>query len=118
LAEAKSTEKFNLASLEHLTRMEEERKKLPTTKKVIHGPMIRFVSKDGANVVTWTDTNTFPDYINGKAPPCMRFCGNCGNVLDPRKAVCVVTGLPAKYLDPTTSTPFATIQAFKNIKEK
>ncbi|KAJ0550614.1 putative Vps72/YL1 family protein [Helianthus annuus] len=36
----------------------------------------------------------------------------------PEKSVCVVTGLPAKYLDPKTGLPYATKEAFKIIREK
>ena len=31
---------------------------------------------------------------------------------------CVVTGLPAKYRDPVTGLPYATIEAFKIIRKK
>ncbi|KAK1274769.1 hypothetical protein QJS04_geneDACA011721 [Acorus gramineus] len=36
----------------------------------------------------------------------------------PEKAMCVVTGLPAKYRDPKTGLPYATKEAFKIIREK
>ncbi|XP_039852409.1 SWR1 complex subunit 2 isoform X3 [Panicum virgatum] len=37
---------------------------------------------------------------------------------DPEKSVCVVTGLPAKYRDPKTGLPYATMEAFKIIRER
>ena len=36
----------------------------------------------------------------------------------PKKAVCVITGQPAKYRDPKTGQPYATIEAFRKIREK
>ncbi|MCL7040392.1 hypothetical protein MKW94_010050, partial [Papaver nudicaule] len=36
----------------------------------------------------------------------------------PQKAVCVVTGFPAKYRDPKTGLPYATKEAFKIIRER
>ena len=36
----------------------------------------------------------------------------------PRKRCCPVTGLPAKYMDPLTGTPYATSQAFRIIRNK
>ena len=35
----------------------------------------------------------------------------------PVKQFCPVTRLPAKYFDPITHTPYATLQAFKIIRE-
>lgn len=37
---------------------------------------------------------------------------------DPSKTVCAVTGLPAKYIDPLTQSPYATVEAFKIIRER
>ncbi len=70
LEEAKITEEINKASLEYLTRMEEEKKKVTTTKVTLKGPLIRFYSKGGVTTITFTDVDAFPDYINAKAPPC------------------------------------------------
>ena len=36
----------------------------------------------------------------------------------PRTRYCPVTGQPAKYRDPATGTPYATIEAFEQIREK
>ncbi len=38
--------------------------------------------------------------------------------LDPEKPKCVITGLPAKYKDPKTGFYYATLAAFKIIREK
>ena len=37
---------------------------------------------------------------------------------DPEPTKCVITGLPAKYKDPLTGQPYATIQAFKEIRKQ
>lgn len=37
---------------------------------------------------------------------------------DTEKAVCAVTGLPAKYRDPKTGLPYATKEAFKIIRQE
>ncbi|XP_048490351.1 SWR1 complex subunit 2 isoform X2 [Beta vulgaris subsp. vulgaris] len=37
---------------------------------------------------------------------------------DPQKAVCAITGLPAKYRDPKTGLPYATKEAFQMIRER
>lgn len=34
----------------------------------------------------------------------------------PQKAVCVITGLPAKYRDPLTGLPYATLEAFRQLR--
>ncbi|KAH9671053.1 SWR1 complex subunit 2 [Citrus sinensis] len=38
--------------------------------------------------------------------------------INPERAVCAVTGLPAKYRDPKTGLPYATKEAFKIIRER
>ena len=59
------------------------------------------------NFLIFTDTNSFPEaYFNSSKPA------------KPRKHFCPVTGLPAKYIDPLTHTPYATPQAFKIIRSR
>ena len=55
--------------------------------------------------ITFTDERNFKEYFPNKKhrPPVKQFCP--------------VTRLPAKYFDPITNTPYATIQAFKIIRE-
>lgn len=55
--------------------------------------------------ITFTDDRTFKDYFpQKKLKPTI-------------KQYCPVTKLPAKYYDPITNTPYATIQAFRFIRE-
>lgn len=58
------------------------------------------------NFIEFTDTKNFPrEYFpNSK----LKY---------PEKATCVVTGRPAKYKDPVTGLPYATIEAFKYIRQ-
>mmetsp|Transcript_16801 Transcript_16801/g.23376 ORF Transcript_16801/g.23376 Transcript_16801/m.23376 type:complete len:373 (-) Transcript_16801:69-1187(-) len=105
LEETKITEEINKASLEILLAIEEERKKLPQLKTIIQGPIITFHSKDGQSTLTFSD-NKIPDIIKQKPQEY------------PPKLTCVITGLPAKYVDPKTGLPYATIPAFKQLRQQ
>ena len=58
------------------------------------------------NFIEFTDTKNFPKQYF----PNMK-------VKYPEKPTCVVTGRPAKYKDPATGLPYATIEAFKYIRQ-
>ncbi|KAL3869240.1 hypothetical protein ACJMK2_041947 [Sinanodonta woodiana] len=142
LEEAKITEEMNLKSVENFYKMELEKKKARVQKSAYRGSMIRYhsttmpliedittemeinVEGDGeqskkeepANskentdkcsrtFIIFTDERTFKDYFPKK------------KIKPPNKQYCPVTRLPAKYFDPVTNTPYATIQAFKLIRE-
>ena len=130
----------NLASLEAFTRLEEEKKRVKDKKQIVQGPVIRFhsvtmpliteaaelTSTDASSVrpptpplqagepstysrnfLVFTDTRNFPaGYFPNKKPP------------KPRKLTCPITGLPAKYIDPVTESPYSTPQAFKIIRNR
>jgi len=49
------------------------------------------------------------DYIRRLAPPPRNSEYSAANK-------CVITGLPAKYKDPVTGAPYATVKAFKEIR--
>ncbi|GAQ86495.1 DNA-binding protein [Klebsormidium nitens] len=107
LAEAAQTEIANLQSLEiMLAREEEIKRKAIIHKEAFAGPQIRYHSKDGHTVLEFTRMDAFPDVINAKAAPY------------PLRSVCAVTGLPAKYKDPLTGLPYATLEAFKTLRER
>lgn len=58
------------------------------------------------NFLEFTDAKNFPkDYFPTE------------KLKYPGRAVCTVTGLPAKYKDPLTGLPYATIDAFKYIRQ-
>lgn len=59
------------------------------------------------NFLIFTDTKNFPSEFFPSSKPQR-----------PRKRFCPFTGLPAKYIDPLTGTPYATSQAFKIIRNR
>ena len=59
------------------------------------------------NFLVFTDTASYPSaYFPTERPQ------------KPKRLLCHVTGLPAKYTDPITGTPYATPQAFKIIRTR
>ena len=60
------------------------------------------------NFLIFTDTNSYPSAYFHTSKLRKR----------PRKQFCPITGLPAKYIDPLTGTPYATPQAFKIIRNR
>jgi len=106
LEEAKETETQNKISLEIMLKVEEEKKNSIRIARIpSKGPQTIFYSKDGKNLVTFTEVNSLPDFINAKVPPY------------PKSPMCEITGLQAKYLDPKTARHYATAAAFKVIRE-
>jgi vacuolar protein sorting-associated protein 72 len=55
--------------------------------------------------ITFTDDSTYNEIF----PPSRRRI--------PQRHLCPITRLPAKYWDPITNTPYATLQAFRLIRE-
>lgn len=133
LAEAKITEKINLASLDAYQKLESEKKKKTQTKLTIKGPVVRYhsvvmplienddemtseetanpptVKKQSRNFIIFSDEQTlhsvFPNSQQKQKPP------------DVSKKLCAVTGQPAKYFDPITQKPYANLYAFKVLRE-
>jgi len=106
LEESKITAEYNIASLEYLLRIEDEKKKAPAARSLFQGPMIQYHSKGGINTITFTEVAEVPEYINSKALPY------------PIPEICEITGNPAKYLDPKTGKPYSTKEAFKTLRER
>nr|XP_028961247.1 SWR1 complex subunit 2 isoform X2 [Malus domestica] len=91
LLEAAQTEIMNLRNLERVLAREEEVKKRAIVHKAVYtGPQIL----------------SFQSEISTAPVPY------------PEKAVCAVTGLPAKYRDPKTGLPYATKEAFNIIRQR
>lgn len=100
----------------------------------IIGPKIVYRSTQKEETVTFTDVDELPPFLNCKPIPCMLFflfppydlliCFCDIDLMrecmcsDPNRNVCEITGLPAKYLDPKTKIPFATLEAFKHIRNR
>ncbi|KAK7099051.1 vacuolar protein sorting-associated protein 72 homolog isoform X2 [Littorina saxatilis] len=143
LVEAKLTEQINLKSLENYQKLELERKRTRVQKQVYRGPIIRYhsvtmpvlnedlcldpeisVDEDGdaqleaaqqpapassdvcsRTFITFTDHNVYNAiFPQTKCKP-------------PQRQACPVTRLPAKYIDPITQTPYASLQAFRFIRD-
>lgn len=111
LEEAKETEYWNLLDLERLLTLEAEMKKKPSTdKKKYEGPSIVHRSSiklnEGVTVVELARGAETPMPLRQDAPT-------------PQKPnVCVITGQPAKYKDPLTGMPYATLEAFKEVRKR
>lgn len=107
LLEAAQTEIMNLRNLERVLAREEEVKKRAIVHKAVYtGPQIRYLSKDGYSHLEFSKGVSFQSELPNTSVPY------------PEKAVCAVTGLPAKYCDPKTGLPYATKEAFKIIRER
>lgn len=107
LLEAAQTEIMNLRNLERVLAREEEVKKRAIVHKAVYsGPQIRFFSKDGSSYLEFSKGLSFLSEISTTPVPY------------PEKAVCAVTGLPARYRDPKTGLSYATKEAFKIIRER
>ncbi|CAH9134973.1 unnamed protein product [Cuscuta epithymum] len=107
LLEAAQTEIMNLRNLEKVLAREEEVKKRAIVHKAVYsGPLIRYLSKDGCSYLEFNNGASFEAELSTLSTPY------------PQKAVCAVTGLPAKYRDPKTGLPYATKEAFKIIREQ
>ncbi|CAB4271713.1 unnamed protein product [Prunus armeniaca] len=107
LLEAAQTEIMNLRNLERVLAREEEVKKRAIVHKAVYtGPQVRYFSKDGCSYLEFSRGLSFQSEISTTTAPY------------PEKAVCAVTGLPAKYRDPKTGLPYATKDAFKIIRQR
>ncbi|KAH9734623.1 SWR1 complex subunit 2 [Citrus sinensis] len=107
LLEAAQTEIMNLRNLERVLAREEEVKKRAIVHKAVYtGPQLRYLSKDGYSYLEFSKGVSFQSELSTTSVPY------------PERAVCAVTGLPAKYRDPKTGLPYATKEAFKIIRER
>ncbi|MCO5586750.1 hypothetical protein L7F22_040692 [Adiantum nelumboides] len=108
LLEAAQTEILNQQHLERmLAREEEVKQKAIVHKTVYNGPQIRFYSRDGENLLEFMGNVSEWKQLFEQPRQSQK-----------RSRVCAVTGLPAKYLDPVTGLPYATIDAFRMIRER
>lgn len=110
LAEAARTEVENIRSLQYMEAIEEENKrKASSTGGRYSGPMISIKSVKNADGFEQTavivKNMNMPEYLQPqKAPPV------------PEKDMCAVTNTVAKYRDPLTGKPYATMEAFKILR--
>ncbi|EFC41925.1 predicted protein [Naegleria gruberi] len=118
LEEAKITTEENKKSLLKLRQTEEDVKKKArdSKSKMIdpYEPRVKYISKMGTNLIEFVN-HGIPQCINQKMPDeeVKRF-----NIPKEEKQLkCVITGLPAKYIDPLTRKPYANVEAFKELRK-
>lgn len=104
LDEAKRTEIINRASLEAMLKIQESKKAVAEHKAPPSGPRVVMRSRGGITTLTFTEADAVPACLQAKAPT------------PPEPPRCVVTGLPARYRDPQTGAPYATLDAFRTIR--
>ncbi|GLC33566.1 hypothetical protein PLESTB_000088900 [Pleodorina starrii] len=111
LAEAALNEIENTRSLKALLAQEEETKrKAQVVKKKNTGPSVKFKSRKGPE---GTERTTL-ELINTLVPP--KWMQPSHEPPQPDPPICNITGLPARYRDPHTHTPFANTLAFKRLR--
>eukprot|EP00298_Acanthocystis_sp_HF-20_P006729 c16500_g1_i2.p1 GENE.c16500_g1_i2~~c16500_g1_i2.p1 ORF type:complete len:334 (-),score=175.53 c16500_g1_i2:3-1004(-) len=105
LAEAALTEQYNMAYLKKLQQLDADQKsKTIRAETERTGPYTTYYSKNGINTITFHNFDDLPESV--KAPA----------VSYPKKPICVITGAPAKYIDPQSGLPFSTPEAFRAIR--
>ncbi|PSC70422.1 SWR1 complex subunit 2-like [Micractinium conductrix] len=111
LAEAAKTELENTKSLQLLEAIElEHRQRANVVKRRYAGPMVRWKSRRVG------DTEVTTIEVRNMSMP-----GELQRRLAPAPAppeVCAVTGQPARYRDPATGLPYATLEAFKELRRR
>ena len=120
LEEAKITEVENLASLQSYSQLEAEKSSYKMKKLTFQGPIIRYhsitmPSVDDSQQVSHYSRNFV---IFKDADACLSSMFPKDGSLRPKRVYCPITGLPAKYIDPLTKSPYATLQAFRIIRNK
>jgi len=112
LEEAKLTAIANKESLQQLLQLEEEKKRVPVARQNEKVPILRVVSKQNEEYIAFLHLDKdqqIPKEYEIPAPPIH----NRTTPIPPQ--ICKVSGLPAKYRDPKSGTPFATVEAYKQL---
>lgn len=128
MAEAALTEEKNKSSLLEWQQKEAERKESAKhkEKRGIAGPLVRYHSFAdeygtqlmGRNLITFVDKKTNNENLNLELAGLIQQLEDWRKkILKPNKPIlCPITGQVAKYRDPDTNVPYATIEAYKTIK--
>ncbi|EOY25737.1 PREDICTED: SWR1 complex subunit 2 isoform X2 [Theobroma cacao] len=83
-----------------------KRKKEGEEKRITQEEMLLEAAQTGCSYLEFSKGSSFQSELSTTLPPY------------PEKAICAVTGLPAKYRDPKTGLSYATKEAFKIIRER
>lgn len=114
LAEAARTELINRKSLEDLLRLEElNKKKAMPVRVFFSGPRMVFRDKKGRTLLTFIDYPGEQSKSANSWPSIFKSLSVSPSVSD----VCPITRLPARYKDPKTGIPYASVEAFRLIRE-
>ena len=105
LRAASFTEIENKRKLEVMLQFQVDKRARAAPKAPYAGPLVRYhSSKKYGTLYTFTEVNEVPRVINSKPIPY------------PKRPVCAVTGMPAKYRDPKTGLYYSTLEAFQLIR--
>jgi vacuolar protein sorting-associated protein 72 len=109
LLEAAKTEIKSSAWLEEQRRRAEANKdKEERDRQVMTSFQQRYLSRSGlGTLIVFTEVDNMPQVLRQGRPPRRK-----------ARHRCAVTGLPAKYMDPLTGLPYATVDAFKEIRRR
>ena len=120
LEEAKITEIENLASLQSYSQLEAEKSSYKTKKLSFQGPIVRYhsVAMPSVDISQPVSQYSRNFIIFRDADVCLNSMFPKDGLPRPRRVYCPITGLPAKYIDPLTKSPYATLQAFRIIRNK
>jgi vacuolar protein sorting-associated protein 72 len=127
-AEAARTELVNKASLERLLRLEEDKRREIVKSRVIEGPRIKYHSRtvqpdstdkrESRETITFTDVPQIPTLHAGAFPLARTDQHYPQGRPVKRPTECAVSKQPARYRCPLTGLPYATLAAFKTIRER
>lgn len=120
LAEAARTAVENTRSLQYLVMVEEETKKKANIKKGKYvGPMVRLysaaVAVDNEEEEEEKEEKTTIEVRNMQAPAYLQ---PQTAAAPPPRAVCVISGEPARYRDPSTGLAYANLAAYKELQAR
>ena len=105
LRAASYTEIENKRKLEVMLQFQVDKRARAAPKAPYAGPLVRYhSSKKYGTRYTFTEVNKVPSVINSKPIPY------------PKRPVCAITGMPAKYRDPKTGLYYSTLEAFQLIR--
>ena len=105
LRAASYTEMENKRKLEVMLQFQVDKRARTAPKAPYSGPSVRYhSSKKYGTLYTFTEVSEVPNVINSKP------------IAYPKRPVCAVTGMPAKYRDPKTGLYYSTLEAFRAIR--
>eukprot|EP01083_Nonionella_stella_P079174 217015_1 len=107
MAEARVTEFHNARSLKEMLAREEKKKKVVIKKKKIVGAFMRYHSTRRSRTFT---------FVGSPCEAIVAFPKETQSEPYPSSTKCAITGQPAKYFDPRTREPFATADAFRQLR--